>query len=334
MIRQAGRPCVTSMRLPCAASMPDPDAIAGDLFFIVGVPRSGTTLVQSICSAHSRLHVPPETAFFFKHRPPDEAATDDAAWRRWQARLLDAEEWTDQGLDPAEFTSRIDATDRSARAVFLVLMQMQAEASGKPRLGEKSPHHLKCASELARLYPEAKFIHIMRDPRDVVASQLRMPWINDCYLLRARSWRRLVQAAAQRAEELGPRRWIDLRYEDLVADPQPHVQNLCTFLGESFEPGMLDFHQRSTQGFEDREQSWKGRTLQPIDQVRVDRWKHDLRRRRVRGIERETAPCMLRSGYQPSGLCDRPDWWLLDAAELGGSRLQRVGRSLRKRILP
>tara|TARA_B100001059_G_scaffold5322_1_gene4476 strand:- start:801 stop:1715 length:915 start_codon:yes stop_codon:yes gene_type:complete len=304
------------------------------MFFIVGVPRSGTTLVQSICSAHSNLHVPPETAFFFKHRPPAGSATDDAAWRRWQQELAEAEEWTDQDLDHAEFIRRIDATDRSARSVFLTLMQMQAEASGKNRLGEKSPHHLKCVDELATMFPDAKFVHIMRDPRDVIASQLRMPWINDCYLLRARSWRRLIQTAGRHRRDLGDGRWLDLKYEDLVADPEPHVRTLSGFLGEAFEPGMLDFHKRSSQGFEDREQSWKGRTLQPIDQVRVDRWKHDLRRRRVRGIERETATCMASKGYRPSGLCDRPDWRLLDAAELGGSRLQRIGRSIRKRILP
>jgi hypothetical protein len=309
---------------------PDLQRIEDGLFFIVGAPRSGTTLVQAMLLAHPRMTVPPETEFFLKHDPP--AAPD--RWGRYLDGLLASQRWADQQLDAAEFRKRVESTDRTARSVFLTLLAMHARRCGKPRVGEKSPQHLRHALRIHEIFPSARFVHVYRDPRDVVASQLRMPWGRGSHLGRARSWNKLMRVADRVEAALPAEVYTAVRYESLIDRPEAEARRLCAFLGEPFCDSMLAFEHRREPGFAEREAPWKGRTLSPLSAATVGSFARQLTPRQIAGIERTVGSRLTRLGYrphQPAGRY-RLHWRLRDGVDRLLDIARRQRRSIAKRL--
>ena len=226
-------------------------------FFIVGSGRSGTTLVRSLLDAHPALAVTPETHYLkraFREGAARQPAPDDfpafwrdlTAWSRFQDARLDAD----------AVLARVEAGgERSFRAVFAAMLHEYAAAHGKRRAGEKTPGHYRYLPTIFAWFPGARVLVLRRDPRDVVASHLRSPWVTGEIRpgrLRAPLVRRLrLFHVAERAtlwrEANGPflggadgdPRMHVVRYERLVRDPEGEVARICAFLGEAFDPAML-----------------------------------------------------------------------------------------------
>jgi hypothetical protein len=113
---------------------------------------------------------------------------------------------------------------------------------------------------------------------------------------------------------LPPRCYTGLRYESLVEDTQNELKRICAFLNESFDPAMLDFHNRPDSGFHERESSWKGMTRQPVTSQSVGRFREQLSPRQVALVERICLPTMKRLGYEPVSGWRRfhPLWIVID----------------------
>jgi len=303
--------------------MPGVGRLESGLFFIVGAPRSGTTLVQAIISAHPRICVPPETDFFDVYRMPPEAVRSEQAWNRWLTRWLASDRWRDQQLDEGEFRRRISATDRSERAVFLLFAEMTAERTGRERVGEKSPSHYKAVEHIASLFPGAKFIHMIRDPRDVVASRLNTGYTKPVSAARhAQSWRRAIRAHFELSRTMPADRYTEVRYEQVISDTEGTARELCRFLGEEFSPEMLLFHTRDKSGFAKREERWKSGTRRPIYADSVGRYARKLKPRQIAAVECVVANEMKQLGYERSGIRPRLSWRLADSAGLLVDRLR------------
>jgi hypothetical protein len=119
-----------------------------------------------------------------------------------------------------------------------------ADGQGKSRYGDKMPGYVVRVALLARLFPEAKFIHIIRDGRDVALSLTDLWFAKRGLGAAALFWKRRVELGRAAGSRLEPRRYREVRYEDLIADPQPVVRGLCDFADLAFEPAMLEFFQR------------------------------------------------------------------------------------------
>ncbi|MFW5942038.1 MAG: sulfotransferase family protein [Chloroflexota bacterium] len=224
-------------------------------FFILGQPRSGTTLLRAIANSHPRLYVPPETGFLpflrIGGRAPagDEPLTQDQA-----AALLEQisrlnQEWDGLVRDPAAFYYGLCA-GREAPTVTAVLDALYRRMMGDQgeRWGDKTPSYVRYITAIDRLFPAAQFVHVIRDARDTVLSA-RDKWedqrhLDSYYLLR--HWVESVSAGRREGARLGPARYLEVRYEDLVARPAETVREVCDFLGETFHPAMLD-HTRQFQ---------------------------------------------------------------------------------------
>ncbi len=283
------------------------------IFFIVGVPRSGTTLVRAILSSHPRIVIPPETKFFVRFEPP---STPDG-WPAYLDRFYASTEWANQSLDAETFRRRVEATDRTARSVFLTILAMHAERTGKPRVGEKTPHHSRHVERLHQLFPSAKFIFVYRDPRDVIASQLRMPWARWSHLGRARSWVKIMRRA-QYLEKIFPADvYTMLRYETLIEQPEVEIRRLCVFLGEAYHKQMLHFDRGKRSEFTEREADLKMKTLRPISNASIGSYASELSARRIAGIERIAGSLLKEFGYEPDRNVGRyrGRWFLQDAAD-------------------
>jgi len=312
------------------------EGLAEGLFFVVGTGRCGTTLLQAMLSSHPRLFIPPETKFFICLDPAGregDPLPDAAAFEAWLARARGWWFWSDLELDEGRLRDDVLGGDRSARSLFLAMMAQWHERGGKPRMGEKTPHHMKETARILGMFPGARFVHIVRDPRDVAASMLKLNWGEHGSVRRyARGWRRMMERDARLAHELGSA-WLRLRFEDLVREPERELRRVCEHLGEAFDPVMLRYDQRESAGFSAREAAWKGDTFKPLDQKRVGAAQRSLTMHQVRTIERTVGPWLERLGYaRAEGERDRAAWVIGDACEAALDRLGRVGQSVRKRV--
>ncbi|MFQ5352993.1 MAG: sulfotransferase, partial [Candidatus Binatia bacterium] len=210
--------------------------VTGAPVFIVGCPRSGTTLLRNLLRAHPNLAIPDEShfipAFYRKFGDP---ATSEEAIRiaRDILRLQFIVEW-DLDLNAQAF-----AGCRSFREIVDRLFSAWAAAKGKPRWGDKTPHYARHMPLLAELFPQCRIIHILRDGRDVALSWLRIGFGPNNLYSAARAWERSVRAARNDSTLLPEGSYCEIRFEDLVANPESALREICTFIGESFDPAVL-----------------------------------------------------------------------------------------------
>ncbi len=187
--------------------------------FVIGSPRSGTTLLRLILDAHPRISCGEETHFL--------RDLEAIVGRNWE--LLST-----YGLERAWWLSRIRALYDEFQAEVLA-------RSGKARWAEKDPTYTLHLPFIEELFPDALYVHLLRDGHDVVAS-FRDRWGYASAARAARSeWARYVGAARELAERLPEDRFLELRYEDLVAEPEAQGRRLFAFLGEDWEPAVLEF---------------------------------------------------------------------------------------------
>jgi hypothetical protein len=251
-----------------------------DPIFVVGVPRSGTTLLAAMLGAHSRLSCGPETHFFSKGLSRRFAARRFR--RAWPARAVEELFGTvtntrplpeEHGLGREEVTSFLARRAPSAPAVLEALTELFMLKAGKQRWVEKTPRHLIHLPELRQHYPRAPVIRIVRDPRDAALSIFKAPWQFHSFLEALLYWHYL-DARSDAFYPADPCTYT-MRYEDLLLHPQEELRNICAFLGEAYEPGMLDTS-KSSQQVNRTAESWKEKIAGPLDTARVRVWEREL----------------------------------------------------------
>ena len=141
------------------------------------------------------------------------------------------------GIEAEPIRARLLADrNRNFASIFSTVMAVYCESVGRFRWGEKTPGHYLHISELLEFYPDARIVVIFRDPRDVCASLLRVPFGNRYVTFHAKRWKTCFEIWQKHANNENVSM---LRYEDLVNEPDATVATLCNFLGESFEPAMI-----------------------------------------------------------------------------------------------
>jgi hypothetical protein len=211
--------------------------------FVVGVGRSGTTLLRLMLDAHPELAIPPET-----HFAPEviEAARGGAGAEELCELIVGARSWGDFGLDAEALRARVRSLSRpTAPDVLRAFYSLYAEAQRKPRWGDKTPVYVRRMRLIGRTLPEARFVHLIRDGRDVALSRRRRGMgegkpIADT----AERWRLRIEQARKQARRLRGR-YLELRYEDLVADPETGLRAACELVALEFDPAMLSHHVRA-----------------------------------------------------------------------------------------
>jgi hypothetical protein len=213
--------------------------------FIVGVGRSGTTLLRMMLDSHSQLTIPPETHFL------PELIKASRGWRASPERALavitESRRWGDFDLDPEELLNRFRALDPfGPTTVLRAFYGLYARSQAKPRWGEKTPVYVTAMKSISGVLPEAHFVHLIRDGRDVALSKARRALGDPAPAIRtARVWRDRILAARRQASRLPY--YLELRYEDLVADPEPLLRQICEFIDLPWDDSMLRYHERAAE---------------------------------------------------------------------------------------
>ena len=210
---------------------------------VVGCPRSGTSLLAVMLDSHPDLAVPPETSFLGAIVSIPAASPDVRRefFKRVTADTIPISNWSDFGLDRDALWRRLCAIEPfTAAAGLRAFYALYAEGQGKPRYGEKTPGYVFLLPQIAALLPEAHFIHVIRDPGDTALSW-RKTWFAPSTDLRVlgTEWRKHVEAG-RRARSLVPH-YVEVRFEDLVRDPERELKGLCEYLALPWDAHMLEY---------------------------------------------------------------------------------------------
>jgi|APHM01.1.fsa_nt_gi Sulfotransferase domain. len=300
--------------------------------FVVGMPRSGTTLLSSLLDAHPDLVIAPETHYFA--RCWSGGRIDGwADVERMLARLNQQPGVHDMALSDDEWAAvrdQLHALEAPAHGDILrALIETYTARSEAPAWGEKTPDHLRHVPEMARQFPNAVFLAIIRDPRDVVLSLRNLPWSRRTTPGQAWTWRTYA-ALVDRYRTHYTGRFFALRYEDLIVHPEACLRDVCAFLETPFHEAMLQPRQQEDQHFDPDREPWKRKSASDIDASNREKW-------RVQMSEAERVIVDLIAGRWLSAYdYPRPGvrWWpaLIGRIlqRLGTAALQRVRRTLRK----
>lgn len=209
--------------------------------FIVGLGRSGTTLLRLMLDAHPDLAIPPETQFIPAVAKACQMAADPC--HAFLQALTSAFTWTDFHLDVDLLQSRITSSEPfNITAALRAFYALYAERFGKQRWGDKSGY-LWNMVRIQKLLPEARFIHIVRDGRDVALSIKDLWWGPNSVEEAAEHWHTGIQKARSQSAEL--RFYREVRYEDLVLDPERQLRQICDFVELAWHPAMLAYYRNA-----------------------------------------------------------------------------------------
>ena len=264
--------------------------------FIVGSPRSGTTLMRNMLNRHPAIAIYREADFhhyIYRRRRSFGNLGDLGNRRRLVKEYLSIGCVTRMRMDLQALEATLLEEGVTYQAFFLSLLRFFARAHGKSRCGEKTPRHAQITQELCQWYPDAHIIHVVRDPRDVVASFLNMPWADHNVLGNAHLWMR-YNRAAQRSRHHP--KYLLVHYEQLVTQPEQELRHICASVGEDYSPAMLvPKHDPTTDRF------WMQRAEEAVSTARLGKWRDQLTADQVAVIEWLVDPYMQTLGYKPVG---------------------------------
>ena len=232
---------------PVAAKSSDPSR--RDLWppvFIVGCPRSGTTLLRMMLDSHPDLAIPPESHFIPKVWALRRRYERDGAAKveRVASDIMRTHRFKEWGLPDEDVWLRLRSLTKPGIAeVIDAFFVAYAERDGKPRWGDKTPGYSIEMVGIAELFPTARFVHLIRDGRDVAMS-IRANFQEVGDIDAALVWATRVRKGRAQGRSLGSDRYLEVRYEDLVKDPQNVLTLICDFVDLEYRAEMLDYSRR------------------------------------------------------------------------------------------
>lgn len=254
--------------------------------FVGGAARSGTTLLRVILDSHPNIACGPELKV---------VPVMCELWQKFQTVYL-----------PALKEHLLTAEDTDALFAQFVesLLEKYRARTGKPRSAEKSPSNVFVFEQLGCIFPASPMVHVIRDGRDVVCSLLTMNW-KDLRTGRpteytrdagkaAEYWARAVHAGRMAGAKLGSR-YIEVRYEAIVEQPERTLREFFARLDEPWDAGVLSFHER------ERNLGWAESSAEqvtkPLNATALGRWRADLKEEDKQKVKDMAGPLLIELGY-------------------------------------
>ncbi len=286
--------------------------------FIVGAPRSGTTLLRLMLDAHPDLAIPPETYFIpravKRWRQASRRRSPDDPVDGFYQEVTGHKRWVDFHLDAGAFRERLDQ-ERPAEVGDAVraFYHLYADKVGKPRWGDKTPFYVRRMTLIQAAVPEARFVHIIRDGRAVTLSIKDLWFGPNTAEEGAEFWTARIAEGRQQAPELD--HYMEVRYEDIVVDPEPNLRRICDFLDLPWNDRVLNYHrhvdERIALEVPPEEVAPDGRVVstaerqaimervsRPPDPSRINRWRDDMPEGDRRKFEAIAGPLLGELGYE------------------------------------
>ena len=271
--------------------------------FIVGVGRSGTSLLQSMLASHPQLAFPPEINFVRRFLGTQILAKQYqtlgmAGFADWLAQ----DNWLDRlKVDFTEIVQQSLGADGqlSGALLYSYLMQAYAKQQGKSLCGDKDPRSLEFLPLIHHFYPRAHIVHILRDPRDVLVSKKKAGWSRRAPVLRhifANGFQ--FSYGHKMGQKLFKNKYHLIIYEELLRRPESILTGLCDAIGIAYSSKMLNFQQAARKIVTASERAWKKETLGPLIKNNSGKWQHALSEEEIGLTERFCSKAFAVGGYQ------------------------------------
>jgi hypothetical protein len=278
--------------------------------FICGATRSGTTLLRLMLDSHPELAIPGETHFIvpmIRAMKKRKLSADELA-----ELIISGDRWGDFKLSEDELRGRFGAlSPLTAADAVREFFNLYASKQRKVRWGDKTPGYVQRMRLIQRVLPEARFVHIIRDGRDVALSVVPRSWGPATVAAAAENWKRRIDRARRQAPHLA--HYLEVHYEDLISDTEGVLRQVCEFIELEFDPVMLSYHERAeerlaekardlsrpwgTVSAESRVESHK-LASEPPRQDRIARWKTLMSESDRREYEAIAGEALASVGYE------------------------------------
>lgn len=294
--------------------------------FVVGMPRSGTTLVSSKLSAHPEISIAPESHFlnYWMQRFDPESLNTACGFSSFWDEFIQSERFQYFEIEPIQLLESISQVSQfKAKQLFSNLLKEYAQKSKKPRWGEKTPAHYAHIDELLSWYPNARIIYMVRDPRAVAASMKQVPWGGERVIAYALRWNDSIE----KLKKWNDSRILMVQYEHFVESPESSLRLICSFVDESFQDQMLGKQSSPVSSSRLYSSDWANAHLssasKPVNTDSLLRWKTSLSTKEIALIEHLCSDKMEEFSYKTSSI-------KLGIISVLGSNIYIVG----KRLLP
>ncbi|MEO0689877.1 MAG: sulfotransferase [Pseudomonadota bacterium] len=269
---------------------------------IYGALRSGSTLLRLMVNQNPELHCPGEIDFLFDHIGFDETSQ---SWVMDIASLKMDRIFLSSGLDVP------DSTEAGAAVQDMIAQYRARDSRRLVIMVHRNVAHIR------RYLNDPLIVHLLRDPRDVAASSISLEWAGNVYY-GADHWINTEGEWGRDAADLDPSSLLELRFEELIADPEKTLSELCSFFGTSFSPAMLEYHKTSTYA--------------PVDPSLSSQWKTKRTEQEIALVELRVGGLLASRGFAPSGvepieLSRLGEWrlWLSNKSHVWKLKFKRHG---------
>jgi hypothetical protein len=243
--------------------------------FLVGTTRSGTTLLSLMLGHHPEIAFVGEFEWVWDFEPTGATPSLETYYA-----------WLSTHRHFRHHQLRVDRSLGFEDLLRNFLEQMRADVGPvSRRLHVGCQVHRHYAQALS-IWPRARFIHIVRDGRDVCASWIKLGWLGNAYEAGLR-WQDALAEWATVRPRIDSTRRIELRFEDLIQGPEEQLARLCEFIGTEYSSAMLRYYEDTTYG--------------PVDQAQANKWRGQLTRREIRLFEAVASQDLIANGYALSG---------------------------------
>ena len=270
-------------------------------FFIVGSSRSGSTLLRLMLAAHSRIAIPAETWYLAElvEEFPSDRLLQESEIGKAIAVMTNHYTWPDMGLDAAEVRCRVaNLSGVRLRDLVEIVYRWHLEVEGKSRWGDKTPPYIEIVPSLAAMFGDAKFIHLIRDGRDVAKSFQKHGWNGPWMHGYTREWLRAVELDMSLSKTPLNERILRVLYEDLVLHPEATLRKICTFIDERFEDRMLLWQGKANNAIPDRDKKFHSGLSRDLNPSDVGRWKREMTSREIFVAEALIGTQLSHFGYE------------------------------------
>ncbi len=243
--------------------------------FIVGVGRSGTSMLQSMLNAHKEITFPPETHFIRSY------LSAKNKFENLKEKLLCDPDLLKLNLSLKKIFERNTNLD----TFYKDLLQEYMISQNKQYVGDKDPKNIEYLQLIHHIFPDAIVIHIYRDPRAVIASRMKAKWSeNRPFWQHILAYKTQLNYGQKKGSKLFEN-YIEIKYEKLLEETEEELTKVCHKLKLKYDPNMIEFYKSAGDVVQGEEILWKQNCFSPVMVQNIDKWKQELTEEQIKAIE-------------------------------------------------
>lgn len=307
--------------------------------FIVGAPRSGTTMLQFRLRNLPNISFPTGESRFFMPLYRDRERFGDLSQLENIRAVLQAmydknREFLETDLHGMRFDRDALAAELHAAghhtlpAIINGLFDKNARGEGKTRWGDKTPYYVMHMTRLLEWFPKAQFIHLIRDGRDVALSLFGRRTDFHVYnaYFAAEYWESFIERGREQRQQLPPGQYLELRYEDLLAQPEETMRTLCDFLGETYSADIFTVSPVDNPGKTPL-------VHKPLQTDNSGKWRYRMKPKQIHAFESVAGNTLRELGYELGTAAEPPSFIRKVAYRLHNKLLTGYWRRVKQKSL-